>query len=144
MYRRMMIVLLLLGAGVPAAAKEETLDQLKEKAARASVRDQPKIFLELAERHLEAANTAYDAGEVEKGREAVEEVASYSEKAGNAAIQARKHMKQVEIKVRRMERKLSDIRRAVTFEDRASLEAAIQRMEKIRANLLRAMFGTDL
>ncbi len=138
---RAVILVLLLSVAALAPAKEESLEQLKQRAEAAKLSDQPKLFLELAEFQLKAADTAYQAGNVDQGQLAVEDVAGYSEKAGSAAITSRKHMKNVEIKVRDMEHKLADIRRNVEFDDRPPLEAAINRMEKVRAALLKAMFG---
>jgi hypothetical protein len=139
--RRLLIIVMLFAVSALAADKEETLDQLKQRAERASQRDQPKLFLELAERQLKTADSAYNEGKVDQARTAVEEVAGFSEKAGTAAIATRNHLKQAEIRIRDMEHKLSDIRRTVSFDDRPPLEAAISRMEKIRGDLLKAMFG---
>ncbi len=141
MRNRALILALVLAAATLAWASEESLDQLKARAEAAKPGDQPKLFLEIAQRQLQAADTAYQAGDVDKAQQAVDEVASYSEKAGTAAITSRKQMKKVEIKVRDMEHRLADLRRSVNFDDRPPLEAAINRMEKIRAELLKAMFG---
>ncbi len=138
---RAAILVLVLAAAVLALAKEESLQALKERAESAKPGDQPKLFLEVAEFQLKAADTAYQAGNADQGQQAVDDVAGYSEKAGSAAIASHKHMKKVEIKLRDMEHKLADMRRNVEFDDRPPLEAAINRMEKVRADLLKAMFG---
>ncbi len=124
-----------------AVAAQETVEQLKERAAAAKVQEQPKLFLEVAAQQLKTADAAYNEGNVDAGRAAVDDVASYSEKAATAAISSRKHLKHTEIKIRDMAHKLDGIRRTLNFEDREPLQEAISRMEKLRSDLLNAMFA---
>src|SRR6266851_488524 len=50
---------------------------------------------------------------------------------------------QTEIAVRRMVRKLFDIKRAVNHEDQVPVEAAIDRLQRVRDDLLAAMFPKE-
>jgi hypothetical protein len=140
MHRVFLITFLLL-ASFALASTQETLDQLKQRATAARPQDQPKLFLEVAERQIKAADDAYNQGNVDQGRAAVEDVAAYSEKAGAAAKNTHKHLKNTEIKIRDLAHKLDAMRRSLNFEDRQPVQAAIDRMEKVRTDLLAAMFG---
>jgi len=115
--------------------------QLKERAFAARKAEQPKLFLEVAERQLQAADNAFSQGQTEAGKAATEDVADACEKAGAAATGARKHLKSTEMEIRALARKLDAMRHTLSFEDQGPLAAAIERMEQVRNDLLSAMFG---
>jgi hypothetical protein len=128
-------------AGVLPAAAQESVVQLKERAFAAREAEQPKLFLEVAERQLQAADNAFSQGQTEAGKTAIEDVAEACEKAGAAATGTRKHLKSTEMGIRTLARKLDAMRQTLSFEDQAPLAAAIERMEQVRTDLLNAMFG---
>ena len=78
-----------------------------------------------------------------EARAAVDDIVAYSEKARDAAIQSRKHLKNVEIDVRKMAAKLRDVKRTLAFEDQAPVEQAIRRLEDVRTTLLKEMFAKE-
>lgn len=123
------------------AAKNESLDALKMRAQNARAKDRPGLCLRIARQQVHNADKFYDNGQVEAARSAVEDVATYSEKARDAALTVHKHQKDVEIAVRKMAAKLRDVKRTANIEDQPSLENAIQRLEDIRTSLLQQMFG---
>jgi hypothetical protein len=123
-----------------AAAKEVTVDELKARLATANVADRPQICLQIAERQLAAADKLYAAVESEKAQAVLADVVAYSEEARDYCIQSRKHQKQTEIAVRKMARKLADIKRTVTLDEQAAVQDAIDRLDKVRDDLLFAMF----
>lgn len=127
-------------AGLAAGADQETLEQLKSRAEALRPSDQVKLFVEIAKRQYIAAADFYEMGDAEAGKAAVEEVASYCERAGTAAQSSGKHLKHVEIRVRDLERKLQALERRVSFDDREPLKAAVERLEKTRSDLLSTMF----
>jgi hypothetical protein len=128
-------------ASAGAASQPETLDDLKQRASAAKLGDQPRLFLDIAERQLHAATEAYKQDKVADGRVEVEEVTSYCEKAAASAITSRRYLKQAEIRMRDMIRTLEAISHTVAFEDRAPLQTAIERIEKARSNSLSALFA---
>ena len=65
---------------------------------------------------------------------------TFSEKAHDAAIQSGKRVKNTEIEFRKMAAKLRDIKRTVNFEDQPPLQAAADRLESLRTDLLTHMF----
>jgi hypothetical protein len=125
---------------VAASARAATLDELKGRVANANLADRPQLCLEISERQLAAADKLYGQGDTDKAQEALGDVASFSELARDYAIQAHKHEKQSEIAVRKMTRKLADLKHAVTREEQKQVEETIARLDRVRDDLLAAMF----
>jgi hypothetical protein len=123
------------------ARKEDSLEQLKARLESAPPDQRISLSLEIAQRQLNAADKLYTDGKPEEARVAVSDVVNYSEKAGAAANETGKKLKQAEISVRKMAHKLRDIKRSVNFEDQQPLEDAADRLEHVRSDLLTRMFG---
>jgi hypothetical protein len=136
----MFLVALALG---PTAAKDETVDELKARAPTALPQDRPAIYVRIAELQVRNADKLYLEGNVEKASAAVEDVVTYSEHARDAARESRKHLKTVEISVRKMAEKLRDIKRTLAFEDQPVVDRAVQRLEDVRTTLLKEMFKKE-
>jgi uncharacterized protein YdaU (DUF1376 family) len=134
-------LLLLLAAIAPCAAVEDTLDSLKARVDHASPDERSQIALKIAQMQLRNADRFYIEGRIDEARAAVEDVATYSEKARDSAIQAKKREKNLEIEVRKMSERLRDIKRTLAFEDQAPLDQAIRRLEDVRTTLLNEMFS---
>ena len=128
---------------VCAAAKDETVDELKAHFESARPEDRPELAIRIAKHQLRNADKLYGDGSAEQARGAVDDIVTYSEKARDAAMQTRKRLKNVEIDVRRMAEKLRDIKRTLVFEDQPPVEQAIRRLEDVRTTLLKEMFAKD-
>jgi hypothetical protein len=124
-----------------ASARAATVDELKGRVAIANVADRPQLCLEISELQLNAADKLYGQGDPDKAQAALGDVASFSELARDNAIQAHKHEKQSEIAVRKMTRKLGDLKHAVTREEQKQVEETINRLDRVRDDLLAAMFA---
>jgi hypothetical protein len=111
------------------------------RADSARVEDRPALCVEIAERQLKSADELYTAGKVEDAQAALKDVVTYSEKAHDAAIQSGKKLKNTEIDFRKMAAKLRDIKRSLNFDDQAPVQAAADRLENLRTDLLSHMFG---
>jgi hypothetical protein len=141
--RRPMVLITLL-AGISFAAygsKQESLEQLIARAPSARAEDQPHLFIEIARKELEAAEKSYKASENDAARKSVDEVVSYSSKASDAASHTGKKLKDTEIALRKMAGKLRDLKRGLPFEDQGPVQAAADRLEQMRTQLLGQMFG---
>ena len=123
------------------ASKPETLQDLMNRVESVRVEDRPALCVEIAERQLKAANELYTAGKVEEAQTAVRDVVAYSEKGHDAAMESGKKVKNTEIAFRKMAAKLRDIKRSLNFDDQAPVEAAADRLESLRTDLLSHMFG---
>jgi hypothetical protein len=122
------------------ATKEPSLDELIARANSAPVKDQPSLYVEIAERQLKSADELYIAGNVEEARKSVSDIVTYSEKAHDAAIQSGKKVKSVEMAVRKMSHKLNDVKRTLNFEDQAPVGEAADQLQKLADDLLTYMF----
>jgi hypothetical protein len=123
------------------ASKAETLQELIARADSARLEDRPALYVDIAERQLKSADELYTAGKVEDAQAALKDVVTYSEKAHDASIQSGKKLKNTEIDFRKMAAKLRDIKRSVNFDDQAPVQAAADRLENLRTDLLSHMFS---
>jgi hypothetical protein len=123
------------------AYKTETLQELMAREESARVEDRPALCLEIAERQLKSADELYTAGKTDDALNAVKDVVTYSEKGHDAAIESGKKVKNAEITFRKMAAKLRDIKRSLNFDDQAPVQAAADRLENLRTDLLSHMFG---
>jgi|GEM_PF-997462 len=133
----------LLLAMMPAAAlpgAQLTVEEMKSRLASTSVGDRPHLCLEIAERQLDAADKLYNAAQIEQAQTTLTDVVAYSELARDYSLQSHKHQKQTEIAVRTMARRLADIEHLVTHDEEAPIQAAIKRLQRVRDDLLMAMF----
>jgi hypothetical protein len=135
------IAVMVLLTGLNCVAAKETVQDLAARADAARPEDRPGLYIEIAERQLKAVTELFGAGKDEDALVAVKDVVSYSEKAHDAAIAARNKLKNTEIALRKMAAKLRDIKRTLTFEDQAPVQAASDRLEALRTDLLAKMFG---
>jgi hypothetical protein len=149
---RVSIIVLLVAASLAAfalaavalpavTAKDESLDQLIARAESARPEDRPVLYLEIARQKAEAADKLYNVGNAEAGNAALREVVTFSKKATDASIDTGKRLKNTEITLRKMAEKFRDIKRTVAFEDQAPIQQTMDELEKMRTDLLSAMFG---
>jgi len=135
------ILLLMLLVGIVASARTEpTVEELKARVSSANVGEKAKICLEIAEKQLNAADKLYTADDMEKAQASLTDVVAFSELARDYSIQSHKHQKQTEIAIRSMTRKLNDLAHVVSRDDQGPLRDAIQHLERVRDDLLAAMF----
>ena len=138
----MLVVALALACSY-GAAKDETVDELKARFESARPEDRAELAIRIAQYQLRNADKLYSDGQVDQARAAVEDIVTYSEKARDAVTQNKKHLKNVEINVRKMAEKLRDIKRTLVFDDQPPVEQAIRRLEDVRTTLLKEMFAKE-
>ena len=68
------------------------------------------------------------------------DVVAFSELARDYAIQSHKREKQSEIAIRKMVRKLTNLKHSVAREDQEQIQETIDRLQRVRDDLLAAMF----
>jgi hypothetical protein len=143
-YRWSIIAWLVALAAALAAASTPTgdpvVEEMKTRVASASPGERPHLCVQIAERQLAATDKLYTDAEVEQAQAAMTDVVTFSELARDYAIQSHKYQKQTEIAVRTMARKLADIKHLVAHEDQAAIQGAIARLQRVRDDLLIAMF----
>jgi hypothetical protein len=139
---RSVLVVLLVGcfAATAIASKDQAIDELKARLTSTQIGDRPRLCLQIAERQLDAANKSFAADEGDKAKAALTDVVAFSELARDYSIQSHKHQKQTEIAVRTMARKLNDLKHTVAHDDQPAIQDAIDRLQRVRDDLLVAMF----
>lgn len=141
MHRLPILALCLALTATSLASKEPSLEDLIARANSAPPKEQAGLYVEIAERQLKSADELYVAGKVEDARKSVADVVTYSEKAHDAAIQSGKKVKSVEMAVRKMSHKLTDLKRTLNFEDQEPVAQAAEQLQKLADDLLTYMFG---
>jgi hypothetical protein len=122
------------------ATDKESVSDMKDRVANTKIGDRPELCLRISDRQLDAADKLYQAGESEKAQAALGDVVAFSELARDYAIQSHKHEKQSEISIRKMIRKLTDLKHTVSHEDQAQVQSTLDRLQTVRDDLLAAMF----
>jgi hypothetical protein len=123
-----------------ATTNPPTVADLKARVPSVNVGERPQLCLQIAERQLIEADKLYAALESEKAEATLGDVVSFSEMARDYSLQAHKHQKQTEITVRKMARRLAEIKHTVSHDEQAGLQNAINRLEHVRDDLLFSMF----
>ena len=67
----------------------------------------------------------------------------YSRKAADAASSSGKHLKETEIKLRKLADRMHDIGETLAFEDRQPVRQAVEQLQQIRSDLMVKMWGPD-
>jgi len=125
----------------PLARNDENLSQLIARAESASPGERPGLYIQIARQQAEAADKLYREGNAEAGSQALNDTVTYAEKARDAAASTGKRLKDTEIALRKMAEKFRDVKHNLPFDDQAPVQQAIDRLEKMRTDLLSAMFG---
>ncbi len=133
--------LFLLSASFAAAQKVETLAEMKARVATVPLEERVRLCAGIARRSLDEAKGRYEKGVDAEGKLLLQDVEAYADQAANAAIQARKHEKQLEIDLRDISHHLEALKRELSPEDQPAAETAMGHVEKLRVRLLDSMFG---
>lgn len=123
-----------------ADSHQPTVSELKEKISEAGLADRVPLCIQLSELQLREADRLYRSGDSQHAKAALTDVATFAELARDYSIQTRKHEKKSEIAVRKMVRKLTDLKHSVAFDDQAEVQSTIDRLQRVRDDLLAAMF----
>ena len=125
-----------------SARQQETLEQLMAKADAAAGGQQADLCMEVAEHELKLARDAYKADKPEEGRANLEQIVKYSDKGHSAAMQSGKRLKHTEIKLRQITGHLRDLKYNVEVDDQPVVQAAVDKLEDFRTQILKSMFGS--
>jgi hypothetical protein len=141
LYGAVALVAIVATLGARAApGVEPTVEELKARLSSSSSGDRPHLCVQIAERQLDAADKFYANAEQDKAQPVLTDVVAYSELARDYAIQSHKREKQTEIAVRGMMRKLTEIMHSLGQADQPPVRDAINRLQRVRDDLLAAMF----
>ena len=134
--------LLALAAALAAAASERPKVEAKLARERNPIK-KARLEVQLAEISFKEARKLYLEGDSESGLEKLKEMLSWSEKAHDRLFETGRNprkkpggFKDAEIKLRKLERRLSDLRLAVPFQDREEMQKITARLTELREDLL--------
>jgi hypothetical protein len=122
--------------------KEESMEQLIARADAARPDQQPDLYMQIADRELKAVIEASKQNQWEQFLGALQQTVRYSDSAHSAALHSDKHLKRTEIKIREISNRLRDLKLSVDSDEQAVVQAAIDRLEGFRTELLHSMFGS--
>ncbi len=140
MLARIAVSILLLFA---AGQARDDVATLKQKAEAASGGTRVRLYVEVAQRQLAAADGQFTAGAADDAQKQVADMMECAERATDAAVTSNKRLKDTEIDLRKLQRRTDELSHSVDFVDRPPLEAAVKRLEQMRQRLLDRMFGKD-
>jgi hypothetical protein len=127
-------------SGRATAGKEPTVEDLKARLASTSIGGRPRLCVEIAQKQLDEADKLYVANEVEKAQVPLTDAVAYAELARDYAVESHKYERQTEIAARGMTRRLTALLHSLGHADQPPVQDAIKHLEKVRDDLLNAMF----
>jgi hypothetical protein len=128
------------GFDKPSSAPLDRLGELRAKAERANERDQCNALADLVRELVNEIEREVQAGYLDKAHVTASEVISNVDKCKEAAKNSKHKLKDAEITLRKAARRLDDINHTLPVDDRPAMQAALDRIEAARTELLRQMF----
>lgn len=135
------LILVACFAGLTSLAQQQAPPDLQAQAEAAEGKKRAELFMEVAEQRLGQASRLFGEGKTEEAHEAVKKAVAASEQAGDASRKSHKRLKQTEISVRQLARRLTDLGATLPFEDREAIKPSLLKLEEIRRQLLDEMFA---
>lgn len=135
------ILLIFVLCGELLSAAKHSIEELRTQAASAPIKDQPKLYIEVAKEEIKVIEGLYSAGDSEKAQATIQQLVLDCESATKSSTSTRKHLKHTEITLRKIVSRLDAIQKDASFDDRAPIKSAMSRIEKMRTELLDAMFA---
>jgi hypothetical protein len=120
--------------------KEETIEQLLERARTARPDQAADLYVEAAERQMNTLVTSFKAERWEEFRSELAKVVEFCDSSQKAAIQSKKRVKRTEIKIRQISHRLRGMKLDVDADDQPAVQTAVDQLEHFRAELLKSMF----
>lgn len=130
--------------GTPLCAdKQRSAAELRALADGATGEQCVRICMDAARAVLEESNNFYTAGDVDKGLASMKDAAHYAQKATEQSIHSRKKQKQTEIGLRKLSKRIIDVKDTLNFEDKPPVLEIVYSVDKLRVRMLAAMFDLD-
>ncbi len=135
------LALVLFSSAIALGRKPETLQELVARADSAKADQQPKLYMDAAELRHKAAADALKANQQDQFQAALKDIVKYCDKAKATAIKSKKHVKDTEIRIRRISGHLKEMKLDADVDDQPTVQKAIDQLEHFRSELLLSMFG---
>jgi hypothetical protein len=134
---------LIFSAGVAfstTAADKPALQELRTRADAAQGQYCAEVCVDAAAALVESADKLFTDGNAEQAHQQMKDAVTYAEKATKGSIQSNKRQKKTEIGLRKLSRRMTEIRQTLAIDDRAPMDELINAVEKMRTALLMSMF----
>jgi len=122
------------------AAESAAAASLRKRAEAAQGGDRAKLFTELARDEVEQANAKFNAGNADSAQADVARATADAQEATQAALTTRKRLKQTQLALHELSRRLDGIEHSLSAEDRPPVKQAVDRLQAMATQLLEAMF----
>ena len=119
---------------------EQTLFQMEQHAAQASLRDQAFLYTELVHTMTEIAGHQMLLGETEQASASLKRMARYADLIHLGLTNDTKRLKNAELLMQQTTFHLTGYLRATSGEDRESLQAALKQLNKVEDELMTQVF----
>lgn len=137
------IMVFLLTAGLLCVGRQqETLPQLMARADAAASGQQADLCMEVAEHEVKLVIEGYKTNKTDEVRDSLNQIVKYADKGHSAAIESGKRLKHTEIKLRQVALHLRDLKFNVDVDDQPLVQAAVDKLEDYRTEILKKMFGS--
>lgn len=115
-------------------------DKAVAKAQAANPKDCTKDCLEAARKLVDLADQYFTAGNAKDAHTTMDQAGQFALKAGRDSIDTKKRRKDVEIGLRKLQRRISEIEETLNFDDRAPVHNIVTSISKTRSDILMSMF----
>jgi len=123
------------------AAQEDPLVKLRQFADKSNGGDCARYSVAYAQLLAEVGNKQYAEGKVDEAERLIRQLGQYAERGAQCSIESHKREKDTEIKLRELSRRLSEVEKTFSFEDRALIREQTYNIDRLREKLLTNMFG---
>jgi Tfp pilus assembly pilus retraction ATPase PilT len=114
---------------------------MKAEADSAQGSRQATLCAQLAEVLVSVAGQQFNNDDDQGGQATVQDILKYATRARDVALYYRDKMKETEITMRSIQRKLNSLKRTLSVDDRPPVEKVEKQLEKFRQDILDAMFA---
>jgi hypothetical protein len=123
-----------------ANAASDPLADLRKRAEDSEGGDRAKLFVELAHHEIEDADAKFTAGQADRAQAEIKQATADAAQATKTSITTHKRLKQTQIAVHELARRLDGIEHSLTAEDRPPVKAAADKLQNMATELLETMF----
>lgn len=124
-------------------AEQKSIDELRARADAASPSDCARVCMDVAKQLVVEGGRQLTNGDTAPAMKTVEDAVRYAENGGHSAVSTHRRLKNTEIDLREMIRRLSGMKQSLDVDQRPVIDEHITRLEKLRDELLAAMFGSS-
>jgi hypothetical protein len=117
------------------------LADLEAKAATASPSEQPYLYAQLVHSMTDLATAQYQAGQDRLASQSLKSAQRYASHIQMSLLHDARKLKNAEILIRHTAFRLHELLTGASVEDRPTLEATIQQLNKVQSDLMMQVFA---